>query len=260
MDSLPTEILERILKLQLDADGRHLWRLRIVSARWRNLVDYIIWKNPLKMFKYLPPKARTFMPGCQGRKGEEGDFIHCWSLLRKDLMHCLASEPHPLRVHDHEYFETIDIDDSGGGSESPLEAGRSVSLWHDASFHIKHTPDRSIMFSLDNRQSGKKSPWAAFGAHVTAWRYHLGLLAIGTANGRMAVYHARSDDELPHIDLQRPLWKKNSVKWLRKCARVAEIRQSCKGKRVRFLFIMERDNKYLPPKVWEFGLSLCHED
>lgn len=40
----------------------------------------------LQMFKYLPPKARTFLPGCQGRKGEEGDFVHCWSLLRKDLV------------------------------------------------------------------------------------------------------------------------------------------------------------------------------
>ena len=46
MDSLPAEILEKILKMQLDADGRHLWRLRIVSTRWRNLVDYIIWTNP----------------------------------------------------------------------------------------------------------------------------------------------------------------------------------------------------------------------
>ena len=46
MDSLPEEILERILKLQLEADGRHLWRLRILSSRWRNLIDCIIWKNP----------------------------------------------------------------------------------------------------------------------------------------------------------------------------------------------------------------------
>ena len=46
MDSLPEEILERILKLQLDTDGRHLWRLRILSSRWRNLIDCIIWKNP----------------------------------------------------------------------------------------------------------------------------------------------------------------------------------------------------------------------
>ena len=46
MDSLPEEILERILKLQLEADGRHLWRLRILSWRWRNLIDCIIWKNP----------------------------------------------------------------------------------------------------------------------------------------------------------------------------------------------------------------------
>ena len=47
------------------------------------------------MFKYLPPKARTFMPGCQGRKGEEGDFIHCWSLLRKDLVRfaCIVHTP-----------------------------------------------------------------------------------------------------------------------------------------------------------------------
>ena len=63
-------------------------------------------------------------------------------------MHCLASEPRPLRVYDHEYVETIDDDDSGGRYESPLEAGEAVNLWHDASFHIKYLPDRSIKVNV----------------------------------------------------------------------------------------------------------------
>jgi len=251
MDSLPEEILERILKLQLEADGRHLWRLRILSSRWRNLIDCIIWKNPLKMYKYLPPRARTFLPGCHGRKGEEADFIHCWSLLRRDLMACLASEPCPLRVYDYEYVEAID---SGGRCESPLKAGEMVNLWHDASFEIRHKPNRIITWSFDDGAKSSKVPWEVFYGNVTAWRYHLGLLAIGTNNGRMAVYHARSDTELLNIDLRRPLWMKNSVKWLKMVARVVEIRQSCKGKRVRFLFMMECG------RIWEFGLSLFPED
>ena len=63
-------------------------------------------------------------------------------------MHCLASEPRPLRVYDHEYVETIDDEDSGGRYESPLEAGEAVNLWHDASFHIKYLPDRSIKVNV----------------------------------------------------------------------------------------------------------------
>ena len=54
-----------------------------------------------------------------------------------------------------------------------------------------------FQWSLDNSasQSVNKNPWEAFGANVTAWRYHLGLLALGTANGRMAVYHARDKNQ-----------------------------------------------------------------
>ena len=46
MDSLPPEILVRILKLCLDVDGGNLWSLRTVSRRWKDLVDYTIFKNP----------------------------------------------------------------------------------------------------------------------------------------------------------------------------------------------------------------------
>lgn len=50
-------------------------------------------------------------------------------------------------------------------------------------------------------QSVNKNPWEAFGADVTAWRYHLGLLALGTANGRMAVYHARDSNQFDETAL-----------------------------------------------------------
>ena len=65
---------------------------------------------------------------------------------------------------------------------------------------------------------------AVFGGRVTVWRYHLGLIALGTANGKMFVYHVRSSEELSSIDLRRPLWHKNSGKWLRKCEKVVQIR------------------------------------
>ena len=64
-------------------------------------------------------------------------------------MHCLASEPRTLRVYDHEYVETIDDDDSGGRSESPLKAGEMVNLWHDASFHIRYFPNQSIKVNME---------------------------------------------------------------------------------------------------------------
>ena len=64
-------------------------------------------------------------------------------------MHCLASEPRTLRVYDHEYVETIDDDDSGGRSESPLEAGETVNLWHDASFQIRYLPNRNIKVDME---------------------------------------------------------------------------------------------------------------
>ena len=60
-------------------------------------------------------------------------------------MACLASEPCPLRVYDHEYVEAID---SGGRCESPLKAGEMVNLWHDASFEIRHKPNRIITVSM----------------------------------------------------------------------------------------------------------------
>lgn len=251
MDSLPPEILVRILKLCLDVDGGNLWNLRTVSRRWKDLVDYTIFKNPEKMYKHLAPIARRFIPGRGGGNYSAADYIHCWALIRKDLMHCIRSESRSVRVYDKEY-KAVEDEDSGRVSKSILEGARQITLSHDSYFYIESSKRQEVRFRLEN--TIWKSVWinqmAAFGGRITVWRYHLGLIALGTANGKMFVYHVRSNEELSSIDLRRPLWHKNSGKWLRKCERVEEIRQTCKGQRVRFLFIMQYGN------IWEFGLSL----
>ena len=70
-----------------------------------------------------------------------------------------------------------------------------------SSHHLSASPESFInanvlfQWSFDGGKSSDKTPWDVFYGSVTAWRYHLGLLAIGTNNGKMAVYHARDPEQ-----------------------------------------------------------------
>ena len=46
-----------------------------------------------KMYKHLAPIARRFIPGRGGGNYSAADYIHCWALIRKDLVRTGAEAP-----------------------------------------------------------------------------------------------------------------------------------------------------------------------
>ena len=57
------------------------------SRAWlESVVFYEILPFRDKMYKHLAPIARRFIPGRGGGNYSAADYIHCWALIRKDLV------------------------------------------------------------------------------------------------------------------------------------------------------------------------------
>jgi hypothetical protein len=64
-----------------------------------------------------------------------------------------------------------------------------------------------------------------FQSTVTAFTFHLNLLVLGTANGRVAVYHRRRRRRLLDLDLAKPDWCANLAPFTGRVDKVTHVQE-----------------------------------